>query len=111
MTAGGSRAATTITRQPALAPSPQPRPAPTGRALIAQNVGRGGPFWMPIRGPDQTPIDIVGSVELYWPLGTTTPKPNAIERPCMIGSAPEDLGGLTTPKKRDHLRFKIGVAE
>src|SRR5437764_6062686 len=58
MTAGGSRAATTITRQPALAPSPQPRPAPTGRALIAQNVGKGGPFWMPIRGPDCMPIDI-----------------------------------------------------
>src|ERR1700688_1613623 len=57
MTAGVSRAATTITRQPALAPSPQPRPAPTGRALIAQNVRRGGPFWTPIRGPDRMPTD------------------------------------------------------
>src|SRR6187200_539389 len=27
----------------------------------AQNVGRRGPFWMPIRGPDRTPIDIVGA--------------------------------------------------
>src|SRR5208282_4332391 len=57
MTAGASRAATKITSQPALAPSPQPRPAPTGRALIAQNVGKGGPFRMPIRGPDWMPID------------------------------------------------------
>src|SRR6202040_4128871 len=38
-------------------PSPQPRPAPTGQALIARNVGRGGPYWMPIGGPDRTPID------------------------------------------------------
>src|SRR3974377_1741283 len=47
----------TITRQPALAPSPQPRPAPTARALIGQNVERGGPFWMPIWGPVRAPID------------------------------------------------------
>src|ERR1700678_1345334 len=57
MTAGVSRAAMTITPQPALAPSPQPRPAPTERALIAQNAEKGGPFWMPIRGPDRTLID------------------------------------------------------
>src|SRR5712691_10324715 len=57
MTAGASRAELTITLQPALAPSPQPRPAPTGRALIVRNVGKGGPFWMPIRGPDWMPID------------------------------------------------------
>ena len=31
----------TITRQPALAPSPQPRPAPTARALIVQSVEAG----------------------------------------------------------------------
>ena len=42
---------------PALAPSPQPRPAPTGRALIAQSVERWGPSWMPIRGPVWAPID------------------------------------------------------
>src|ERR1700730_989027 len=41
----------------ALAPPPQPRPAPTGQALIARNVGQGGPYWMPIGGPDRTPID------------------------------------------------------
>ena len=58
MTAGASRAEATITRQPALAPSPQPRPAPTARALIVRNVGRGGPYWMPIRGPFWTPIDM-----------------------------------------------------
>src|ERR1700678_4395696 len=58
MTAGVSRAAMTITPQPALAPSPQPRPAPTERALIAQNAEKGGPFWMPIRGPDRPLIDI-----------------------------------------------------
>ncbi len=34
----------TITRQPALAPSPQPRPAPMGRTLIVRNAKRGGPF-------------------------------------------------------------------
>ena len=43
----------TITRQPALAPSPQPRPAPMGRTLIARNAKRGGPFWMLIWGPDE----------------------------------------------------------
>ena len=59
MTAGASKAETTITHQPALAPSPQPRPAPTAQALIGQNVERGGPFWMPIWGPDPKPIDIV----------------------------------------------------
>src|SRR5256885_13258456 len=57
MTAGASKAGPTITLQPALAPSPQPRPAPTARALIVRNVGRRGPFWMPIWGPDRTPID------------------------------------------------------
>ncbi len=44
-----------------------PRPAPTGRTLIAQNVKRGGPFWMPIRGPDPTPIDTVPSMRrAHW---------------------------------------------
>src|SRR5271165_2305089 len=57
MTAGASKAGPRITPQPALAPSPQPRPAPTARALIVRNVGRRGPFWMPIWGPDRTPID------------------------------------------------------
>jgi hypothetical protein len=52
-----SKAELTINRQPALDPSPQPRPAPTGRALIAQNAKRRGPCWMPIGGPDWTPID------------------------------------------------------
>jgi hypothetical protein len=33
------------------------RPAPTARALIVRNVGRRGPFWKPIWGPDRTPID------------------------------------------------------
>ena len=55
-----SRAEPKITRQPALAPSPQPRPAPTGRTLIVRNAKRGGPPWMPIWGPDRTPIDTVG---------------------------------------------------
>src|ERR1700730_10289654 len=40
MTAGASKAATTIT-QPALAPSPQPRPAPTARALPPKPVAQG----------------------------------------------------------------------
>jgi hypothetical protein len=31
--------------------------AAPARALIVRNVGRRGPFWMPIRGPDRTPID------------------------------------------------------
>jgi hypothetical protein len=58
-----SRAEPTITRQPALAPSPQPRPAPTGRTLIVRNAKRGGPSWMPIWGPDRTPIDNCGHCE------------------------------------------------
>ena len=45
-----SRAATTITRQPALAPSPQPRPAPTVRALPPKPVAQRGQNWTPIRG-------------------------------------------------------------
>src|SRR5665648_450960 len=44
-------------KQPALAPSPQPRPAPTVRALPAELAAQRGPFWMPIRGPNPTPID------------------------------------------------------
>src|SRR5437879_2325757 len=64
MTAGASRAELTITRQPALAPSPQPRPAPTARALIAQSGERWGPSWMPIRGPDWAPIDKLIAAEL-----------------------------------------------
>ena len=42
--AGASRVELAITRQPALAPSPQPRAAPTGQALIARKIGRGGPY-------------------------------------------------------------------
>src|SRR5882724_6639881 len=57
MTVGASKAATTITPQPALAPSPQPRPAPTARALPSKPDAQRGPFWMPIRGPNPTPID------------------------------------------------------
>src|SRR5450432_3884321 len=44
-------------KQPALAPSPQPRPAPTVQALPAELAVQRGPFWMPIRGPNPTPID------------------------------------------------------
>src|SRR6516162_4111271 len=51
-TAGASRTVLTITKQPALAPSPQPRPAPTARALPSALVAQRGPFWAPIRGPD-----------------------------------------------------------
>src|SRR5664279_5173290 len=58
MTPGASKAAMMII-QPALAPSPQPRPAPTVRALPAELAVQRGPFWMPIRGPNPTPIDIM----------------------------------------------------
>ena len=47
----------TITRLSALAPSPQPRPAPTARALPPKHVDQRGPFWTPIRGPVPMPID------------------------------------------------------
>src|SRR5664279_1759757 len=56
MTPGASKAAMMII-QPALAPSPQPRPAPTVRALPAELAVQRGPFCMPIRGPNPTPID------------------------------------------------------
>src|SRR6185437_15287621 len=56
-TVGASKAAVII-KQPALAPSPQPRPAPTARALPPKLVDQRGPFWVPIRGPIPTPIDI-----------------------------------------------------
>ena len=45
--ATSSPSSATLCRLPALVPSPQPRPAPTRRALIAQNVKRRGPCWMP----------------------------------------------------------------
>src|SRR4029079_7537566 len=38
----------------ALALSPQPRPAPTARALPLKLVDQRGPFWVPIRGPIPT---------------------------------------------------------
>jgi hypothetical protein len=47
-TAGASKALARITRQPALAPSPQPRPALRARALPSGPVAQRGPFWMPI---------------------------------------------------------------
>jgi hypothetical protein len=37
--------------------TPQPRPAPTVRALPVELAAQRGPFWMPIRGPNPTPID------------------------------------------------------
>jgi hypothetical protein len=46
--------------QPALAPSPQPRPAPTARALSPGLVAQGGHNWTPIGGQIWTPIDTIG---------------------------------------------------
>src|SRR5436190_14032455 len=57
MTAGASKAAPTTIQQPALAPSPQPRPAPTGRALPPNLAAQGGQNWTPIRGQIWAPID------------------------------------------------------
>src|ERR1700704_118026 len=62
MTAGDSKAATTIT-QPALVSSPQSRPAPTRRALPSKPVAQRGQNWTPIRGQICKPIDTVG---LFW---------------------------------------------
>src|SRR5262249_26070695 len=61
-TAGASRAAQTIKSPPALAPSSQPRPAPTARALPPKPAAQRGPFWMPIGGPNSTPIGSVDAV-------------------------------------------------
>src|SRR5271163_151502 len=80
MTVGASRAELTITRQPALAPSPQPRPAPTARALVAPDVRRRGPFWRPIRGPDWAPID-TGDISM-----TRAEKVWDIRRRCIRGN-------------------------
>ncbi len=49
MRAGDSKAATMI-KQPALATSPQSRPAPTTRALPSNLVVQRGQNWTPIRG-------------------------------------------------------------
>src|SRR5205823_6568578 len=57
MTAGASKAAPTTIQQPALVPSPQPRPAPTGRALPPNLAAQGGQNWTPIRGQIWAPID------------------------------------------------------
>jgi tripartite-type tricarboxylate transporter receptor subunit TctC len=56
-TVGASRAEQTITRQPALGPSPQPRPAPTARALPPEPVAQEGQNWTPIGGQIWKPID------------------------------------------------------
>src|SRR5271169_4864520 len=57
MTVGASRAELTITRQPALAPSPQPRPAPTAQALPLKHAVPRGQNWTPIGGQIWKPID------------------------------------------------------
>src|SRR4051812_37087821 len=67
MTVGASKAATTITHKPALAPSPQLRPAPTARALRAEPAAQRGPFGMPTRGPNPTAIDIRSLSPADWP--------------------------------------------
>jgi len=41
--------------------SPQPQPAPTARALPPKPAAQRGPFWMPIGGPNPTPIDSLRS--------------------------------------------------
>jgi hypothetical protein len=60
MTVGDSKAATTIT-QTALVSSPQPRPAPTRRALPPSHAVQRGQNWKPIRGPIWAPIDRLGA--------------------------------------------------
>src|SRR6476646_9697458 len=60
MTAGASKAEPTITRQPALAPSPQPRPAPTARSLPPKHAATGGQNCTPIGGQIWKPIDNFG---------------------------------------------------
>src|SRR5271170_7657101 len=62
MTVGASRAELTITRQPALAPSPQPRPAPTAQALPLKHAVPRGQNWTPIGGQIWKPIDSNGCV-------------------------------------------------
>src|SRR6516164_6815535 len=56
MTAGDSKAATTIKR-PALVSSPQSRPAPTSRALPSNPAAQRGQNWKPMRGQIWEPID------------------------------------------------------
>src|SRR6266568_4715054 len=74
MTAGDSKAATTIT-QPALVSSPQSRPAPTRRALPSKPVAQRGQNWTPIRGQICKPIDSLIGI-------SATPEPrNAIMLP------------------------------
>src|SRR3974390_3731181 len=57
MIVGASKTEPTITRKPALAPSPQPRPAPTVRALPPEPVAQRGQNWTPIGGQSWKPID------------------------------------------------------
>src|SRR5277367_5535761 len=92
MTAGASRVELKITRQPVLAPSPQPRPAPTARALPPKHAGKGGQNWTPIGGQIWKPIDkpfqqgeCVGILE---GLATLAPDaPFSVSRSCV----PDDI--------------------
>src|SRR5437763_1666731 len=74
MRAGGSKAATMI-KQSALAPSPQPRPAPTARALPSRSVAQGGQNWTPIRGQIWKPIDTMTKCPQYNWMGLPTGAP------------------------------------
>src|SRR5712672_2362671 len=80
MTAGDSRAELTINRQPALAPSPQPRPAPTARALPSEPVARGGQSWTPI----DTSVTLLARARNHM-------RPPAEYKRLMIGLEPERL--------------------
>src|ERR1700720_248250 len=90
MTVGASRAVVTITRQPALAPSPQPRPAPTARALPPNHVARGGQIWKPFdtqteyfrfcSGPDLTDASVLSAPALAVRL--TQPRIRRAENVC-----------------------------
>src|SRR5439155_2608794 len=89
---------------------PQPRPAPTARALPPKPAAQRGPFWMPVGGPNPTPIDtdtLLGAMNLrqsggggHWPSKAVpaTAGTDPILMPAHPGASPAGVRfGFPTP--------------
>src|SRR5438093_9733919 len=109
MTAGASKAAPTTIQQPALAPSPQPRPAPTGRALPPNLAAQGGQNWTPIRGQIWAPIDTPGPEGHRARSQRASRSPGISARPSqnMKSPRPSLTWGLAVTEERYRLGYDV----